>query len=396
MNLFRPSSAFIAAALLGFATVLNAAPATTNATPRPQPARWLLIVDTSSGMEKRADAVRGVVGDMVSSGMNGQMQSGDEFGIWTYNKKLSAGVAPVQVWDASRSNTIAGRTVAFLGKQSHQGRAKPELVFAELQPIVSSSRQLTVVMLSDGAVDVAGTPFDAAINAAYAEHRPVLKKSRMPLVTVLRGYKGNYFAQQVAVAPWINEFPAFPAEPVKTNLPPPVVETPKPEPKRTIIIRPEPKKVAAVEPAEPAVALQPGAVSLRNPPEATPEVKPAVIEPMPAPANVNLTPVVTPVITPDAVPADAIPIAKVEPAPPAMPLVAPVTPPVIAPVIAPAPATSAPVPATPASDNVTVRKWPLILGITFMWVAIVVALMLARRARRANATSIITQSFDKK
>lgn len=401
MNLFRPPSAFIAAALLGFAVALNAAPATTNAAPRPQPARWLLIVDTSSGMEKRADAVRGVVGEMVSSGMNGQMQPGDEFGIWTYNKKLSAGVAPMQTWDASRSNTIAGRTVAFLDKQSYTGKAKPELVFAALEPIVSSSRQLTVVMLSDGAVDVAGTPFDAAINAAYAEHRPALKKSRMPLVTVLRGYKGNYFAQQVSVAPWITEFPAFPAEPVKTNLPP-VVEPPKPAPKRTIIIRPEPKKVAEVEPA---VALQPGAVTLRNLPETTPDVKPAVIEPLPTPANVNLTPVVTPVVTPATVPADAIPIAKVEPAPPAIPPaapapahVAPVTPPVVAPapVIAPAPAAPAQASATPASDNVTVRKWPLILGITFMWVAIVVALMLARRARRANATSIITQSFDKK
>jgi hypothetical protein len=257
---------------------------------------------------------------------------------------------------------------------------------------VKTSRHLTVVMLSDGAVNVAGTPFDEAINAAYAEHRPTLKKSRMPLVTVLRGYKGSYMAQQVAVAPWLARFPEFPAEPVKTNAAP-VTETPKPEPKRTIIIRPEPRKIEAVEPA---VSLQPGAVSLRTPPDAATDAKPVAVEPLPAPANVSLIPVVTPVEPPA--------VAKVEPAPPAEPAaapapaqVAPVAPPVLpAPAITPAPVTPTQPAATPASDSVTVRKWPLILGITLMWIAIVVALILARRARRANATSIITQSFDKK
>jgi len=38
----------------------------------------------------------------------------------------------------------------------------------------------------------------------------------------------------------------------------------------------------------------------------------------------------------------------------------------------------------------------LILGIGLMWVAIVAALMLARRARRANATSLITRSLNQR
>lgn len=403
MNSFRHAFALIAAALLCFASLLNAASPATNAVPRPQPGRWLLIVDTSSGMEKRAEAVRGIAGELLLSGMNGQMNAGDEFGIWTYNKKLSAGVAPMQVWDAARSNIIAGRTVGFLSKQSYTGKAKPSLVFAELEPIVSNSRQLTVVMLSDGAVDIAGTPYDAAINAAYAENRPLLKQSRMPLVTVLRGYKGQYMAHQVVLAPWIGEFPAFPVEPTKTNAAPiAVAAAPKLEPKRTIIIRAEPKKI---EPETASVALQPGAVSLRNPPE------PALVEPMPVPASVNPVPVVTPV--------EAVPIVKVEPAPvvpiaqtpkvntpepapvaltvQAGQLVAPPEPaPAPAPVIASTPLAAPLQSASTANGDVTARKWPLILGIAFMWAAIVVALLLARRARRANATSLITRSFDQK
>jgi hypothetical protein len=262
-------------------------------------------------------------------------------------------------------------------------------VFAALEPVVRSSRQLTVVMLSDGAVDVAGTPFDAAINAAYAAQRPVLKKSRMPLVTVLRGYKGDYMAHVVAVAPWIGEFPAFPVEPVKTNAPAPApAVAPKTEPKRTIIIRPDPKKA---EVAEPAVALQPGAVALRNPPETITDGKPVVVEPLPAPETVNPTPVVAPAVVK---PEEVVPVAKAEPAPPA---VVPAPPALKSP--AEVPVAPAPVPATTATaaaDTVTIRKLPLILGISLMWVAIVVALVLVRRARRASATSIITQSFEKK
>jgi hypothetical protein len=54
-----------------------------------------------------------------------------------------------------------------------------------------------------------------------------------------------------------------------------------------------------------------------------------------------------------------------------------------------------PAPATAAADTVTLRKWPLILGIGCFWVAIMVALVLARRARRNAPTSYITRSIDR-
>lgn len=396
MNLIRRPIALAAVLLCGFAAMLGAQPAATNTVKRPQPGRWLLILDTSAKMERRAKGVEGMVNDLLSSGMNGQMAPGSEIGIWTYNKSLYAGVAPLQTWDPARSNVIAGRTVAFLEKQDYRDKANLEPVLRELPDVVRSSRELTIIWFSDGSQNLTNTIYDDAINAAFAKYRPELSKNRMPLVTVLRVYQGKFVGQNVSVAPWPIEFPPFPE--AKTNKPAtPTLAAPKPEPVKPIFIS-APKKPAVESP--PSVPVAGGTVQLRPPPEEAltnppaPNSLPTVIEPKPV-APVEAAQAPTPI--------QPAPAAKpVEPAPAPKPIEVAAVPPTPAPSpVAPRepeatlakPLSPIPV-ATPPSETVTARKWPLILGISFMWVAIIVALVLARRARRANATSLITRSFE--
>src|ERR1041384_707453 len=115
---------------------------------RPQADRWLLIVDTSSAMKGRSGATLGVVGELVSSGMNGQMQPGAELSIWTYNKELSAGVAPKQLWNSASSNVITRQVLGYLGAQEYKGKAQLPQVLVGLVHAVSVSKKLTVVWLS--------------------------------------------------------------------------------------------------------------------------------------------------------------------------------------------------------------------------------------------------------
>jgi len=392
---------------------------------RPQADRWLLIVDTSSAMKSRNGATLGVVGELVSSGMNGQMKPGAELSIWTYNKELSAGVAPKQLWNPPNSNTITRQVLGYLGAQEYQGKAQFPQVLVGLTHAISVSTRLTVVWLSDGSQKISGTPFDDAINTAAETNKVILAKTRMPLVTVLRGYHGQLIGQSVSIAPWPVEFPAFPPEPEKTNavvkgivLPSKPVEMGKP-----LIMS------GANKPATPSASAEAmsSSVTLRPPPDTTPSdvtpqaapvTKPvetapssAISKPMetvsPLPlANVTATaPVAAPVEpTPivkapehaaqpktmelaAATPALAVPAASKTPA---------------APATAPATKVSSSVAATPApqvamfNETVTTRKWPLILGISLMWVAIVVALVLMQRARRANASSLITRSLERR
>src|ERR1700712_1643130 len=60
--------------------------------------RWLLIVETSRAMAPRAEAITKSVGDLLRSGMNGQLRAGDSVGLWTYNNELHAGEFPLQTW----------------------------------------------------------------------------------------------------------------------------------------------------------------------------------------------------------------------------------------------------------------------------------------------------------
>lgn len=355
-----------------------------------QPARWLLIVDTSSAMERRAKAVEGVVGELVASGMNGQIHPGDELGIWTFNQELHAGVAPLQTWQPAHSNSIAGHLVAFLAQQKYQGKANFQPVLAELGRLVPVSRQLTVLVLADGSQPIAGTPFDAAINASYEKTRSELTKTRMPLVTVLRVHHGKYIGQNVSFAPWPVEFPPFPPEPPVTESRPatsaalPATVTAKP-----IIIHGEPKPVESTNPITAPLAPAPSLPLVAANPAPVVTVEPAptaqpVVEAPAAPPAVSPPSAAQPSAEPGPTPVAPAPTAT----PPAAAPVAPSPSPAVAPEAVP-PATTA------AVDTVTVRKWPLILGIGCFWVAIMVALVLARRARRNAPTSYITRSIDR-
>lgn len=334
----------------------------------PEPARWLLVVDTSAAMARRGQAVEGVLGELLASGMNGEMKPGDEIGIWTFNKELFAGVAPLQTWEPAKSNLIAGRTVNFLGQQPYRNKSRLSVFLNDLPAVVETSRRLTVVLFSDGSGTVTNTPFDAALNAAYAGQLPVLAKTRMPLITVLRSEHGKFIGHSVTLAPWPVVFPPFAEEP-------PVAPAAKAEP---------------AKPAGPAREIHISATKPKS-------------EPVPEPVAAAV-PVEQPQISPATNPAPAIAAAPVQtnlpdpaPAPVAIaPTVVP--PPASAP--APAPEVAAAKPAvTPAAavepDNSLARKWPLLVGLGFIVGAVVIALVLVRRARRASSASLITRSFDR-
>lgn len=379
---------WLASTWLALAAIATAAaPSPTNSVSHPQPARWLLVVDTSAVMAQRAQALEGVLGELLLSGINGQMQAGDELGIWSYNKELFAGIAPMQIWDPARSNVIAGRSSRFIGRQKFEGQPHIETVIPELNRVMKESRRLTVLIFSDGAQNISGTPFDAAINAAYAKHRADLARTRMPLVTVLRSERGNYLGQTVSFAPWPIEFPPFTPEPETT---PPL--TPK-QPMKSIVIG------AGTKETIPAT----NTLVISNAPTATPHTPVAEVQPV-AMIPVQPTPKVEPVVptplpeTNPAAPAKPVELSSVAlPVPQPAP-VAP-APAVEAVPVVPAPATvaPAPLPADEANQPRTAgrKKWLLILGAGCMWVAIVIALVLVRRSRRPNAASLITRSFDR-
>lgn len=368
--------------------VLGALPsfaATNEVAAKLQPARWLFVVDVSDRMGDRSKVLAGVIGELLASGINGQLKDGDQIGLWTFDKKLNAGVAPLQTWQSGQSNLVAGRSAKFVAELKYGGKSKLSAVAPELARVVKDSRRLTVLIFSEPSQTISGTPYDEELNAAYAAKKAEGSATRMPLVTVLRSEKGNLIGHSVSYAPWL-VYPAFTPDPDELKAQAAANTKRAPEPRKAIIIGSEPKPVQPTTNVLVVAAPQP-VTPLAEPP-ATPLPETTPVEPVAPPASPAPTHSV------------------VEPAPALTATAAVVSPATVEPPkAAPAPAlettvanvTHEPVAAgeTSSEGGFLSRQWLLILGLGCMWIAIVMALVLVRRSRRPTRGSLITRSLDR-
>src|SRR4051812_17589938 len=107
---FKRASRIIALAMILLASIACGAAdsrSSTNAPPRsqqPQSQRFLLVFEASHAMSRRAANSIATVSNLIGSGLNGQMQSGDTLGVWTYNETLNAGKFPLAKWTPESSS----------------------------------------------------------------------------------------------------------------------------------------------------------------------------------------------------------------------------------------------------------------------------------------------------
>jgi hypothetical protein len=323
--------------------------AQTNATKAAPPTdRYLLIVETSKSMQRRADAVLGVVQDMLMSGLNGQFRAGGTLGVWTFNEDLSAGRFPLEIWSSSAQKDITQRTLTFLKGQKYEKQANFDKVAPALGGVISDSKLLTVILIASGDWKMRGTPFDNRINESYQQWRDQQQKARMPFVTILRVRNGQVGAYAVNTPPWPLQVPRL-AEETKiaeaiqdkllealhnapaSTVAPLIISGRKSKPEPAPAPMPEPVVAKAETPPPVAAATVTNQSTIVKPPEpAAPPVEVAKAEPAPVVAEKPVTestpkPAPAPIPTsepkpemvkaPEAKPAEPAP-AKPEAAPP--------------------------------------------------------------------------------
>ena len=183
--------AALAIFMLTCAAATGAAPPTNNPPKLPPGDRFLFVVDTSAGMGRVAEACRRTVFELIWSGLGGYMQPGDTYGLWTFNDKVERSRLPMQVW---RSNSVELASVAsrFLRDQPYENSSHPEAALATLKPTVALVQDLVVILITDGRAPIAGTPFDAAIQAACKQRAAEARKLRQPLLVVLVARGGQW------------------------------------------------------------------------------------------------------------------------------------------------------------------------------------------------------------
>ena len=160
-------------------------PPGTNPTNRPSSDRYLVILEISSAMQKRATNVQDVIGQLFSSGFNGQLHRGDTIGMWTYNDSLHTGAFPLQRWTPQTVRQITSVAAQFTQNQRYSKRSSLSPVMAQLTNIVADSDRITVILVSDGSESLAGTPFESQISDAFKHNGEEQRRRAMPFVTVL-------------------------------------------------------------------------------------------------------------------------------------------------------------------------------------------------------------------
>jgi hypothetical protein len=212
--------------------------------------RYLIVVETSKAMERRALGVLEGVRELLFTGMRGQLREGDSIGIWTFNDQLQTGKFPLQTWSAKNSRQIAVLALEFLQSQNFEKDSALQNALAAMHGVVSNSAFITIALVTTGNESISGTPFDAAINQTFKNWQNGQQKKQMPMMTILRARKGQYTDFAVTPLPFPIDIPPYPADLVATQALKPI-QTNKPAPGPLIVTGPKRQPTEAGAPRLP-------------------------------------------------------------------------------------------------------------------------------------------------
>jgi hypothetical protein len=221
-------------ACTGLAMPAFAAESSTNAAPSGN--RFLFIVDTSSLMKRMAEPTRDHLFDLIFTGLDGQMNSGDTFGLWTFDESTFTDFQ-VQLWNPLTSFGSANAAATFLNVQRYDKPPNLEQVLRKASSVIRSAKDVTLLIFSDGSKAIQGTPFDEQINDVYLRETRFNRQALLPFVTVLAARAGQIEGWRVSAPGEAIELPRLPplnvaeasqraaSEPPKTNAPPTAEKT---------------------------------------------------------------------------------------------------------------------------------------------------------------------------
>lgn len=189
--------------------------------------RYLLVVETSHSMQRRAEGLAQTIESILSSAMASQARRGDSLGVWTFNEELMAGRFPLQHWSPDAQKAITERIVSFLKEQKLEKGARFDRVIPAVDRLVKNSGFISVILVCVGDEEIHGTPFDQRINEFFRTWRVKQQESGRPFVVALRAQGGHFVECAMNPAPWPTELPALPKELNIPLPPPPVVSAPK-------------------------------------------------------------------------------------------------------------------------------------------------------------------------
>ena len=163
--------------------------------------RFLFVVETSATLHKSASASRLAVIELIRTRIHGQMRPGDTFGIWTFNKEISANRFPMRRWSSSAAApALLEQVNRFFEGQKYEHEGNLDCLVAPLFSVIRDSKALSIILISEGKQSFEGIPFADEIYAEYQEHYNSLREAHLPFVTTLVVREGEIRAYAVSSA----------------------------------------------------------------------------------------------------------------------------------------------------------------------------------------------------
>lgn len=241
-----------------------------------QPARWLLVFDTSSAMKKYLPGTEAAVRQFLSAAANGQLKKDDSVGVWSFGRKINSQFKTYN-WEPESSSLIVSNLLVYLNQQRYSGDSSLSALQLPLSRVIAGSERLTIVIFCDGESQIHFTPYDDGINQNFHDGLDERKENQQPFVVVVRSQLGKFIGCTVSYPPGnlnLPDFPPLPAPPPAKPPPPKPEVVHKAEPAPLIIVGtkvgtnahsltetvPAPPKPAAVAPTNPPAAVKTPAV----------------------------------------------------------------------------------------------------------------------------------------
>ncbi len=329
--------------------------------------RFLFIVDTSGSMKRLEHAGRQTVFDLIYSGIEGRMQPGDTFGIWTFANDVKAGVFPMQTWTPEKSTELATKVGQFLKEQSSSRGSRLETAITNAEILVKGVKNVDVVIVSSAATRFNPDETWTVLVQKWKGRLEEARKGNKAMIVTLAGRAGQIRQATVALHGERLSLAAPPERrpaPMAKATPPP--EAPPKVAREPIIMRGTPK-VRPIDEVPTKFSPAP--------------VEAPVIPPIPAPSPVPVTATENPVVV-----APSPAAAAVQAEAPAKPEPQQLTVAARQPGVVQQP--TAAVPASPISARMLI-----IAGASLMVIAGIIGAWAFAQARARNRVSYISQSI---
>ena len=164
------------------------------------PERYLIAVDTSLSMARLSDNVSQFVHDLVLTGLQRRMRSGDVFTLWTFNEQVATSRFIAQDWDEKLHQALANNVLRYLQDIRWEKMTRFDRFMSFLNQHLTTLDKLTIIIISDGTDKFRGTPFDDAINSLFKEHYRDLRKAKRAFVITLVASKSKFLAYSVSAS----------------------------------------------------------------------------------------------------------------------------------------------------------------------------------------------------